>query len=237
MPATCHHAAVVPLTFAHRGGLDGGFAPNSLAALSDALARGCQLETDLRLSTDREVVCAHDALSFAGIRPVWVSRMSAAALRRRGIPTLRALYRELGTDFEVSADVKAPAAARPAVAVAREAGALRRLWLVSDDLDLLAAIRGDEPDVRLVHEVRHRDLSSVGVRPVDHLGRLSAEHIDAANTTVGDWTPELVDHAHELGLQAFGSLLESRSAMEQAVTLGLDGFYSDHLDLMRDVVE
>lgn len=223
------------LTFAHRGGLDGGFAPNSLAAFADARARGCEIETDLRLSADGQVVCAHDAFWFAGVHPVWVARESARRLARRDVPTLQRLYEELGTDFEVSVDLKVLAAAGPAMALAGRHGALRRLWLVSADLDALIAIRTENVEVRLMHEARHRDLDAAGVTPDEHLGRLARERIDSVNTTVGHWTPELVARARELGVRAFGSLLQTRRSMERAVELGLDGFYSDHLDLMRAV--
>ncbi len=234
---SCHDAVVATLTFAHRGGLDGGFPQNSLAAFADALGRSCEIETDLRLSVDGQVVCAHDALSLVGIRPVWVARMSAARLEELGVPTLAALYRELGTDFEVSADLKSPAAAAPAIAVARAAGAVERLWLVSADLQALVAIREAAPEVRLIHEARHADLASEPVSPAEHLDRLAGQRIDAANTTVGDWTPELVEQARSLGVRAFGSLLQTRRAMDRAVALGLDGFYSDHLALMRAAVD
>lgn len=233
----CHDAVVATLTFAHRGGLDGGFPPNSLAAFADALERGCQIETDLRLSADRQVVCTHDGFFLVGIRPAWVARMSAARLGRLGVPTLDQLYRELGSDFELSADLKVAAVAAPAIAVARAAGAVRRLWLVSADLRTLAAIRTDDTDVRLMHEARHGDLAAENLHPSDHLDRLAAQRIDAANTTAGDWTPDLVARARAVGVRAFGSLLQTRRAMDRAVTLGLDGFYSDHLDLMRAAVE
>ncbi len=224
------------LAFAHRGGSDGGFAPNSLDAFADARRRGCQIETDLRLSGDGQVVCAHDPFWFAGPHPIWIAHMSAASLSRRGVPTLRRLYEELGTDFEVSADLKSRDAAAPAIAVARDVGALGRLWLVSADLDLLAEIRTSEAEVRLMHETRHRDLAAEGIDARDHLSRLAAAHIDAANTTVGDWTPALVVHAQQLGLRAFGSLLQNPTAMSKAIALGLDGFYSDHLDLMLTAI-
>lgn len=227
---------MAPLTFAHRGGTDGGFRENSLDAFGDALRRGCQVETDLRLSSDGQVVCAHDAISVIGFRPAWIAHSSAARLDRLGIPTLERLYRELGTGFEVSADIKAAGAAGPAIAVARTAGAVRRLWLVSADLGALAALRELDPDVKLVHETRHADLAVEPVSPHDHLARLAAQRVDAANTIAGDWTADLVEHAHRLGLAALGSLLQTRAAMDRAVALGLDGFYSDHLDLMRDVV-
>ncbi len=237
LPVTCDDAAVTPLTFAHRGGRDGSFLPNSIAAFADALQRGCQIETDLRLSADGQVVCAHDGFSRTGIRPIWVARMSTATLSRLGVATLEQLYRELGTSFEVSADLKVQAAAIPAIAVARKAGSVGRLWLVSDDPQALAAIRAAEREVRLIHETRHASLATEGISPAEHLDRLAAARIDAANTTVGDWTPALVDHAHQLGLLAFGSLLQTRTAMDRAVALGLDGFYSDHLERMRAAIE
>lgn len=224
------------LTFAHRGGTDGGWPENSLAAFADALARGCDLETDLRLSSDGRVVLVHDGLKWAR-GPVWPARMPASLLRRLGVHTLDGLYRELGTDFELSADLKVAAAAEPALAVARSASAEARLWLVSDDLAALDAIRRQSPTVRLVHETRRADLAARGVPAPDHLARLADAGIDAANTTARHWTPELVQCAHDLGLAAFGSLLQERPAMVRAVELGLDGFYSDDLATMRAVVD
>lgn len=229
--------AMAPYTFAHRGGSDGGWPENSLLAFRDALGRGCEIETDARLSADGQVVLMHDAIRARGWRPMWPSRMSAARLARLGVPTLDELYRELGTDYQLSVDLKAPAAAGPAMAVARAAGALRRLWLVSDDVALLASIRREEPDVRLVHEARHDDLASKGVPVEQHLAHLAGLGVDAANTTAGRWTPSLVEHAAALGLAAFGSLLQQPAAMARAVELGLDGFYSDHLAAMRTAVE
>ena len=229
-------AVVALLTFAHRGGTDGGWPENSLAAFADALGRGCDLETDLRLSSDGEVVLVHDRFKWAG-GPIWPARMPASLLRRFGVPTLAELYGELGTDFEISADLKVATAARPAVAVARSAGAEDRLWLVSDDQAALAAIRRQEPTVLLVHETRHADLAARHVAVTDHLAGLADVGINAANTTARHWSPALVERAHDLGLVAFGSLLQERPAMVRAVELGLDGFYSDHLATMRAVVD
>ena len=226
---------MVPLTFAHRGGLDGGSPENSLGAFSDALARGCDLETDLRLSSDGQVMLVHDAVTWAR-GPAWVALMPARVLRWLGLSTLEDLYRELGSDFHLSADLKVLAAVRPALEVARSAGAVSRLWLVSEQRPALAAIRREDPTVRLVHETRHAYLAVRGLSPPDHLARLAADGVNAANTTVRDWSTSLVECAHHLGLAAFGSLLQDQPAMERAVELGLDGFYSDHLSTMRAVV-
>ena len=165
---------MAPLTFAHRGGTDGGFRENSIEAFADALERGCQIETDLRLSADGQVVCAHDAFSLIGLLPVWIAGTPTGLLNRLGVPTLERLYRELGTGFEISADLKKHAAAGRAIAIARAAGAVEHLWLVSDDVEALTSIRAGDRDVRLIHETRHQDLVAAETTAPAHLERLAA---------------------------------------------------------------
>src|SRR4051812_47068218 len=144
--------SMAPIAFAHRGGVDGGHSQNSLSAFADALARGAALETDVRLSSDGVPVLVHDAHFRRFGVPFPVRMASAAALERHGIPSLSDLYEVLGTRFELSVDVKVRGAARPAIDVAREFGALRTLWLVHSDRDALQTWRAYDDDVRLVHE-------------------------------------------------------------------------------------
>ena len=56
------------------------------------------------------------------------------------IPALEELYRECGTDFDLSLDVKDPAATPTVLAVARVAGgdAVHRLWLCHHDWEQVA---------------------------------------------------------------------------------------------------
>src|SRR4051812_3604799 len=170
---------MAPIAFAHRGGIDGGHPENSLAAFADALARGAALESDVRLSSDGVVVLVHDGtFSRHGVpRPVRAAR--AATMARHGIPSLADLYRVLGTRFELSIDVKSRAAAQPAIDVAREAGALRTLWLVHDDLDTLSAWRAYDGNVRLVHEAKPPSAGEPAVTIADARAReLAARRID-----------------------------------------------------------
>jgi FMN phosphatase YigB (HAD superfamily)/glycerophosphoryl diester phosphodiesterase len=216
------------LAFAHRGGVDGGHPENSLAAFGDALARGAHPESDVRLSLDRQPMLVHDLFSRRRGVPVASAVLPAALLARLGIPRLADLYRSLGTDFELSLDLKERRAWPATLAVARRFGAVDRLWLVHDDLDLLIAIRAADPDVRLVHEARPQVLARGGWDLVDHAARLGSHGIDAQNTRAAAWSSEALAAAHRHRVAAFGSIVEGGPAQRAAAAKGLDALYTDH---------
>src|SRR6478752_8298277 len=155
--ARCVVMAVI--TFAHRGARL--IEPeNTISAFCVALDQGASgLETDVWLSADGEVVCVHDPVVSRGLRRRKVSAATAEELATYGIPRLADVYRELGSAYECSVDVKTAAAAVGLVAVAREHDALERLWVCSPDAELLRSLR-DEPRVKLVHSDRK---NAVGV--------------------------------------------------------------------------
>lgn len=221
--------------FAHRGGFDSGHPQNTVAALADALAAGASLETDVRLSLDGVPVLVHDSyLTGTTWLPRRVRRLSTARLESMGVTALRRLYEELGSDFQLSIDVKDPDAGLATLVVAREVGDVSRLWLVHDSIHVLQRLRRADPEVRLVHETRLRVLARADITPEAHLDQLARWKVDAQNTHWNRWTPELLAAAHDRGLLAFGSIAQLPHHMERALGKGLDGLYTDHVrDLVR----
>lgn len=212
------------LLFAHRGGLDGGHRPNSLAAFRDAVERGCAVESDVRVSADGVPVLVHDAVWLRGALPVVTSWFPASWMP---VSTLREVLDAL-PGIQLSLDLKDPRAMAPVLAVlGPDAG---RVWLVHHDLSLLTRVRSLDASVRLVHEA---PLSQIGP-PAEHLAELARRGIDAQNTRWSGWTPALVARAHELGVLAFGSLAQTAEELSKA--RGLDAIYSDHLGLMTSVL-
>src|SRR5206468_11490393 len=110
---------MTPITFAHRGGR--ADAPeNTLAAFRRALEIGARgLESDVRLSAEGEVVLVHNSAVRSGLRRLRVRDLPAARLAALGVPRLSDLYSELGSDFELSLDLKEPDVAGPVLDVAR----------------------------------------------------------------------------------------------------------------------
>src|SRR6266545_3336525 len=144
-----------PIGFAHRGA--SAHAPeNTLESFSLGLQLGATgLESDVWITADGEAVLDHDGL--VGRRPrrraiVSVNRAQLPAY----VPTLEELYATCGTDYDLSLDVKDPAAAPRVVEVARAAGdgALARLWLCHHDWQQVAEWRALADDVRLVDSTR-----------------------------------------------------------------------------------
>lgn len=230
------------IAFAHRGGIDGGYPENSIAAFADAIARGAAVESDVRLSLDGVPVLVHDSWFRNRGVPVPVRAMRAAALARRGIPALADVYRALGARFELSIDVKEAGAARPAIDVARHAGGRATLWLVHSDIATLYALRGYDNEVRLVHEARPPDMSQRDAPPdvvavaTARARALAAKRIDAENRHWGSWDTRQVETMHEHGVRAFGSLVHRVDELPSATSRSLDALYSDHVDALVTAV-
>ena len=215
------------LIFAHRGAAASRREENTIPAFAGALAAGLQLETDGRISADGKAVLVHDSYIWRCAVFRRVHKCTAARLATFAVPTLDDLYAALGTDFELSIDLKVAAAGELLLAAADRAGATEHLWLVSDRLDVLAALRAKSEGVRLVHESRAGTFGDGR----DHSDRLAAAGVTSQNTAVEGWTPAAVAYSHACGVLAFGSLVNAPDGFDSAAALGLDALYTDRLDL------
>jgi glycerophosphoryl diester phosphodiesterase len=192
------------------------------------------LESDVWLTADGVPVLDHDGRVKVGLRSRPVASLERSALPSH-VPTLEELYADCGTDFELSLDLKDPAAAPAVAAVARAAGngAPGRLWICHPDWELLAGWREELADVRLVDSTRLRDMRQ---GPERRAAQLSSAGIDAVNMHYADWTGGLTTLFHRFGRLAFGWDAQHERVLRSLVRMGIDGVYSDHVDRMVDVV-
>jgi glycerophosphoryl diester phosphodiesterase len=218
---------VTPITFAHRGGR--ADAPeNTLSAFRRALEVGATgLESDARLAADGQVVLVHGPTVRTGLRRAKIRELPAARLAELGVPRLADLYAELGTDFELSLDLKEPDLADPILAVARAAGAVDRLWLCARKLPDLAGARRADPDVRLVHSMGRRAYGDALER---HASTLAKAGIAALNLREAEWSLGLVTLAHRFDLLAFAWDAQEYRRIRALLGMGVDGIYSDHVE-------
>ena len=218
-----------PITFAHRGA-PGDLAENSLAAFERALARGASgLESDAWLSSDGEVVLVHDDVVRRGLRRHHVDRTSAANLAGLGVPSLADLYRRLGSDYELSLDLKGPGVGDHVVAVAEALGAPAKLWCCAGSVGTLQDLRGRWPAARLVHSTKRRSIRESLER---YAANLAGDGIDAVNLHHREWTAGIVELVHRFELRAFAWDVQEVRDLRSMLTMGLDAVYSDHLDRM-----
>jgi len=217
-----------PITFAHRGGQP----ENTLAAFAASLAAGAAgLESDARFAADGEVVLAHDGRIRDGWRRRSVAATSSDDLAAFDVPRVSDLYAIVGSDYELSIDLKVPEVAGPLVEVADRFDVTDRLWLCSPQLDVLESLRGR--GAHLVHSTRRHSVRDGLER---HAARLADQGVDVMNMPWVDWTPGLIALFQRFGLRVFAWGINEERDLRAAVAAGVDAVYSDRVELMLAVV-
>jgi glycerophosphoryl diester phosphodiesterase len=223
-----------PIGFAHRGARAN--APeNTLEAFTLAVRLGATgLESDVWLTRDGEAVLDHDGVLRSGLRRRAIRSCDREDLPDH-IPTLAELYATVGTDLDLSLDVKDPAAFERTVEVARQAGdgTLDRLWLCYHDWQQAVAWREACPEVRLVDSTF---LGRMPDGPEARAASLAAAGIDAVNLHHSEWTGGLTSLFHRFEVLCFGWDAQHGRILDQLLDAGIDGVYSDHVDRMVDAL-
>ncbi len=223
-----------PIGFAHRGAR--AHAPeNTLEAFELALRLGATgLESDVWLTADGVPVLDHDGVVGPLLRRTRIRDLRRSDLPAH-IPELAEVYASFGTDFELSLDVKDPAAGGPTVAVSVSADPTMasRLWLCDDDLDRMVTWRELSPHVRLVDSTR---LAKLKQGPERLAARLQAQGIDAVNLHQSDWSGGLTTLFHRFGILAFGWDAQFDRVLDGLLRMGIDGVFCDHVDRMVDAL-
>lgn len=223
-----------PLGFAHRGGR--ADAPeNTLEAFRRALAQGATaLESDAWVTADGVVVLDHDGVA-PGLRRRRIADVARASLPGH-IPSLDELYEAVGTDFDLSLDLRDPQTALPVIAAAQGAGhALDRLWLcAADDRKAAFAWKAAEPKVRVVDSSRRHSMKEGTER---RAADLAANGIDAVNLHHSDWSVGLVTLFHRFEVLCFAWDCQHQRVLDTVLKMGVDGVFSDHVPLMVAALE
>jgi glycerophosphoryl diester phosphodiesterase len=219
--------------FAHRGAR--AHAPeNTLEAFTLGLRLGATgLESDVWLTADGVAVLDHDGVVGGTFRKKSISEVDRADLPEH-IPSLAELYDHVGTDFELSLDVKDPAAFDAVVDVATARGAAGRLWLCHPDVELLAGWRAAREQVRLVNSTR---VVAMKDGPERRAAQLRDAGIDAVNLHHGEWSAGMVALFHRFGRCAFGWDAQHVRVVTTLLQAGCDGVFSDHVDRLVDAAD
>ena len=179
-------------------------------------------------------VLDHDGKVRVGMRNRPVALLDRASLPAH-VPTLEELYAECGTGFELSLDIKDPAAAPAVVAVARAAGgdAPGHLWICYPEWEVLAEWRKDFGDVHLVDSTKLRAMRQ---GPERRAAQLSAAGIEAVNLHHEEWTGGMTTLFHRFGVLGFAWDAQHERILSNLRRMGIDGVFSDHVDRMVDAL-
>lgn len=226
-----------PVSFAHRGARS-RLPENTLDAFGSALELGATgLESDAWLTADGVVVLDHDGVvkrGFKGLRRAAITEMPRKLLPSH-IPSLDDLYETCGTGFELSLDIKDPAAAAVVVDVAGQHDqALSHLWMCSPSWEQAAEWRALSEEVRLVDSTRLRRMKE---GPERRAATLADKGIDAVNMHHTDWTGGLTTLFHRFERLALGWDCQHERVLVALLAMGIDAVYSDDVEAMVGVLD
>ena len=108
-----------------------------------------------------------------------------------------------------------------------------RLWLCEPDVARLRELRPVDADVRLVNSTK---LSRMKEGPERRAAVLSDAGIDAVNLHHTEWTGGLTTLFHRFRRVCFAWDLQFEHVLRAVLRMGIDGVFSDHVDMMVDAI-
>lgn len=228
-----------PIGFAHRGARAHA-QENTLESFQLALDMGATgIESDVWVTRDGMAVLDHDGVVGPRLRRRPIAAVDRADLPPH-IPTIEELFARCGDDFELSLDVKDPAAASAtldaldAVSNATGRNVASRTWLCHPDWEVVATWRERWSHVRLVDSTR---LHLMKAGPERRAAQLSSAGIDAVNLLWSDWTGGLATLFHRFDVFCLGWNAQLDRVLRELIDLGIDGVYSDHVDRLMVAID
>jgi glycerophosphoryl diester phosphodiesterase len=258
MPASDYGFFDAPfLAFAHRGGAS--YPPNvgrenTLQAFRNAVDLGYRyLETDVHATRDDHLVAFHDPrLDRVTDGVGQIAAMSWDQVRRARvdgelpIPTLAELF-EAFPQARFNIDCKADQAVDLLARTIRDCDATERACVSSFSTPRLRRLRRLLPQVPTA--VSARAVKQLRFLPVMSAVPLLKQLINSpgvalqlpVTTTIGGRqvrviTSQLIDAAHRAGRQVHAWTIDDRVEIERLIDLGVDGVFTDRIDVCKDVL-
>jgi len=221
-----------PIAFAHRGAR--AHAPENTAEAFDLAVKlgATGIESDVWLTADGQLILTHDGT--IGLR-----RKPLASLQRSDLPdswiTMPELLDRIPADLDVSIDIKTDDAMEPMLDWAKTLDPLTRsrIYLCHHDWRRLAAWRSIDPHVRLIDST---SLKSMDEGPERRAFQLFEAGIDGVNLHHSEWSGGMATLFHRFDRLCFGWDAQHTRILADLLRMGLDGVYSDHVDIMMDAM-
>lgn len=235
-----------PIAFAHRGGAADGL-ENTAAQFRRAAAAGYRyIETDVHATADGRLVAFHDATldrvtDGAGrIADLpWTDVRHARVAGSEPVPLFEELLEEF-PEVRWNVDVKAEPALRPLLDLIERANAWGRVCVGSFSEARVVRAQG-LAGPRLATSYGTRGVLGLRLRSWGIPAALRRSAV-AAQVPVAQSGIPVVDHrfvrtAHASGLQVHVWTVNEADHMHRLLDLGVDGIMTDHIDILRKVLE
>ncbi|TFF95005.1 MAG: glycerophosphodiester phosphodiesterase [Promethearchaeota archaeon] len=150
-----------PYIFAHRGAM-GYEIENTLASFKTAVEMGAGIESDIRLTADKRLVCFHDASFQIGDKWHSINNLTCKELKtisfpdKRKVPHLRDVFQEFDSgckNLRYSFDIGSRKAALGIISLAKKFKILDKIEITDTSDKVLYSIRRKDKEVNLVLSV------------------------------------------------------------------------------------
>ena len=237
------------MNIAHRG-FSAVYPENTLLSFNKALELGVtHLELDLQLTHDGQLVVLHDRtvdrttngsgeasdLTLGEIKELDAGIWRGEEFAGNRVPTYKEVIQDLDAPATLVTELKFAGndGIRKVIEEIDACGAADRVVISSFDLDKLPIVRQLAPNLHTTALLK-TDASTVQekVRTVLDLG------VDTIGPRCSDTTRELVEVAHEAGLQvrAWGLGRDQGEEMTRLIELGVDGMTTDCPDILQKIL-
>jgi glycerophosphoryl diester phosphodiesterase len=228
------------LNIAHRGA--SGYAPeNTRAAFEKAIEMGADaIETDVRLSFDRELVLVHDATvtrisdghgpvadhTLAELRSLDAGSWFAPEFAGERIVTLAELIEDFAPRIPIVLEIKDAEATKPTIAAIREAGVAARVQVTSFLWPAVIEAKRFAPDLIIGFLTPEFDDDIIRRCAIRGFAQV-CPHVDTL-------TPDLVASAHNANLFVRAWGVSKREQVDRLVATGVNGATVNWPDWIAD---
>lgn len=237
--------AVGPLAIAHRGGDVPAGCENTLAAFANAVALGYRyLETDVRVTTDGELVCMHDATldrlsDQCGPISTWAALRTVRIGGHEPVPRFDDLL-EAFPDARIVVDPKTDEAVPLLLAKTRRHRAADRVCVGSFSAARLhqvrAALGRDGCTSTSPREARALRLASLRLRALPSPPPADCVQVPLRWKGLPVVDGRFVGAAHRAGMPVHVWTVNSARRMHRLLDLGVDGIVTDAVASLRAVL-
>lgn len=239
-----------PLVCAHRG-RSGVFPENTMAAYEAAVEVGADfMELDVRRTADGEIVCIHDPtvdrttdgsgevaeMTLAEVQALDAGSWIGDEFTGERVPLLRQVLEQIAPRLVVDIEIKQREIADQVARMVQETGSVRRVTVVSFDLDDLRTAKATEPALAcgLITSGPEDDVPLPERSLIEAALECGANFISCSHRSV---TPTLVRECHLMGLALMAWTMDEPEDLQRMIDLQIDGLVSNFPERALEMLE
>ncbi len=171
--------------FGHRGAM-GYCIENTIPCFRKAVQMGAGIETDLRMTRDKKIICFHDPHVKINTSNLNISKLTLQEIKNlpfkddRIIPTLEEVFEEFrifNNNLYFSFDISDRHVGKKAIELAKKFSLIENILITDQRLSVLAWLRKIFPDISLVHTlpffIKKINLNNVNIKKLKKINVLA----------------------------------------------------------------